>query len=285
MNIMNIITETTHENKVNVVNPGLVNTDISHREGKIADDFVCGAVVFEGGERIDLKTYSTDGNGNNGGGGKRKKIEGFSRKSRRRLFKKISAIDQTKMKFRPIFVTLTYPNEYPEDTEKVKRDIDAFNKRFNRKFKNGFYIWRLEFQKRGAPHYHLIVFNVSHIDKDWLSNAWYEVVGSGDEKHLRAGTKVERIRSWRGVWSYVSKYLGKEDSKDYDMGRIWAIVNKNNYKKSITKRVIKLTKREFYRIRRILARATNFSLTGYGRRQGFISFVKADLFSRLFDSS
>ena len=43
----------------------------------------------------------------------------------------------------------------------------------------------------------------------WVPSAWYKSVRSGDIKHLRAGTRVERVRSWRGVMAYASKYMGK----------------------------------------------------------------------------
>jgi hypothetical protein len=56
------------------------------------------------------------------------------------------------------FVTLTYPELYAEDWRVWKRDLEAFLKRIQRKYD---YMvgccWRVEFQKRGAPHFHLIM--------------------------------------------------------------------------------------------------------------------------------
>lgn len=63
---------------------------------------------------------------------------------------------------------------------------------------------------------------------EWVSVSWYHVVGSGDIKHLEAGTRVERVRSQRGVSSYCSKYLAKVDGVD-DVplyGRCWGIHNR-----------------------------------------------------------
>lgn len=241
-----------------------------------------GAEVYRGGRRIDLRAYSAGGE--RVGGGKRQKVKGFSKASRRRLFKKLAALNQ-KLAGVPIFVTLTYPNDFPVGFETYKCHLDTWAKRLARKYPDAFFLWRLEFQKRGAPHYHLLVWGVDRIDKDWLSKSWYEVVGSGDEKHLRAGTKVESIRSWKGAWSYCGKYLGKVDAGHGENGRVWGVYNRAGYDSCVTLECVNLSREQFYRVRRILAKATGFSLKGYGFRQGLVAFVDADTFFCLFDSS
>jgi hypothetical protein len=50
-------------------------------------------------------------------------------------------------------------------------------------------------------------------------------VKSGDEKHLRAGTQVQKVRSWRGVMSYASKYMAKEMNFGQECGRVWGYFN------------------------------------------------------------
>lgn len=248
-----------------------------------ADENVAfGAEVYEGGRRIDLKAYSADG-GKQTGGGKREKVSGFSKASRHRLFKKLAALNQERAGM-PIFVTLTYPNEFPADFETYKRHLDTWSKRLARRYPDAFFIWRLEFQKRGAPHYHLLLFGVERIDKDWLSRSWYEAVGSGDEKHLRAGTTVERIRSWKKTWSYCGKYLGKVDAGHGENGRVWGVYNRKEYDMCVSVEYVSLSRKAFYQARRILAKATGYSLRGCDGRQGLVAFVDADFFSRLFDN-
>lgn len=248
-----------------------------------------GAEIYCGAERIDLKCHVIDNSDVRNRGGKRSEVKGFSRASRYRLFKKIASLHQEKAQRWgcPIFVCLTYPNEYPTNFEVYKRDLDVFAKRFCRAYPSGFFIWRLEFQERGAPHYHCLVFNVAKISKSWLSKSWYEIVGSGDEKHFRAGTRVERVRSWRGVWSYVSKYLGKipsgQESIPENTGRFWGVYNKTDFAKCVVREVVELSRKAFYCARRILARATNYSLKGYKGWQGIVAFVKADAFVRIFN--
>ena len=95
---------------------------------------------------------------------------------------------------------------------------------------------------------------------DWLAASWFKVVGSGDEKHLRAGTSVERVRSFRGVMSYCGKkYLGKEVRLPRgwgNVGRFWGVVGRKNLPKSreLEFNVSKTTAARFRRlIRRKLA--------------------------------
>jgi hypothetical protein len=63
--------------------------------------------------------------------------------------------------------------------------------------------------------------------KNFIAEHWYQVVGSGDLKHLKAGTQIQRIRSWRGVMAYASKYLGKsQEAVASPVGRFWGIFNR-----------------------------------------------------------
>lgn len=65
---------------------------------------------------------------------------------------------------------------------------------------------------------------------DWVSLAWYHVVGSHNVEHFLAGCRVEKIRTWGGVLSYCAKYMSKADSEnfmsDVEAGRSWGIFNR-----------------------------------------------------------
>ena len=56
-------------------------------------------------------------------------------------------------------------------------------------------VWKREFQRRGAPHYHVLapvsLTIAGEPVKEWISRTWYEVVASGNPKHLSAGTEVD----------------------------------------------------------------------------------------------
>jgi hypothetical protein len=65
---------------------------------------------------------------------------------------------------------------------------------------------------------------------DWVSVAWYHVVGSHDLNHFQAGASVERVRSWGGVMSYCSKYMAKLGGfgflEEVPIGRSWGVFNR-----------------------------------------------------------
>lgn len=172
------------------------------------------------------------------GGGARGAISGFSRGSRYRLLQKIGRIKRAAAL--PMFVTLTYPDKFPT-VEEAKRDLKIFMQRMKRKFPEHGSIWKLEPQQRGAPHYHLLVWGVEWGQLfNWVLENWYEIAGQGDFRHFQfhAGVLhgsvpcVSEVRSWRGVWSYASKYLGKTfDVAEWGnkwTGRFWGVVNSGN---------------------------------------------------------
>lgn len=142
-------------------------------------------------------------------GGERGVVRGFSKASRRRMLQFLQSVDREKCGM-PLFVTLTYRGEWPGDPRRWKRDLTAWLARLKRRDPAVWAVWRLEPQRRGAPHYHLLVFGTGWLDKEWLSRTWFEVVGSRDERHLRAGTQVQLVQSWRRVIGYAAKYLAKE---------------------------------------------------------------------------
>lgn len=189
---------------------GLSPSHISPRPGEIS--------IYPKGQLITIKRPITHEIPHKGGG-RRGKAK-FSRASRRRLMRKYAITEKKEV---PIMLTLTYPKEWNSDPEVWKKHLDNFAKRLFRKFPNSGFAWKLESQKRGAPHYHLLVWGIkfSYLYV-FASKNWFEVVGSGDEKHFRAGTRVERIRSSNGAMSYCAKYMGKiEGSWIEGVGRYW----------------------------------------------------------------
>jgi len=163
----------------------------------------------------------TGGGGGQVGGGPRGEVRGFSFQSRKRLIDLLHQVDRAAVDV-PLFVTLTYPAEWPADWKEYKRHLKAWVLRLRRAYPDASVIWRLEYQKRGAPHYHVLVFGIPFLPIEWVSSSWFEVVGSGDVRHLAAGTQVARVLTWRGASYYCAKYLGKVQSGDgIPTGRIW----------------------------------------------------------------
>lgn len=172
--------------------------------------------------------------------GKRGQVMGFSNASRRRQMRTFASLDKSVL---PLFVTLTYPLEFSVDYRDWKIHLDRFAKAFHRKFPDGALIWRLEPQKRGAPHYHMFLYGVVYTGENraWIADTWYRVVGSEDIKHHRRGSDVQKIKSWNGAMSYASKYAAKvqdvpaqDDKSDGErvdwslVGRWWGIRYRDN---------------------------------------------------------
>lgn len=160
--------ESIPSNKTNP--PGFINRHIFHRNPSKP----VGAVVVY---RQDTKVYRgiTHRESRTKGGGIRGRVAGFSRQSRDRMIFAFRNMPKPK-----IMLTLTYPGAFPVDGKKVKRDLDAFRKWLARR--GVLSAWFLEFQDRGAPHFH--IFISLPVKKEKLSLAWYRIVGSGDELSL-----------------------------------------------------------------------------------------------------
>lgn len=164
-------------------------------------------------------------------------IKGFSRQSRRRILRIVATIKRIE---KPVFITCTYPDEFPTEGAAMKKHLDTFFKRIIRGYPDAIILWRLEPQKRKsgmnkgeiAPHYHMLIWKVPYSDlREWIPVNWYEVVNSGDEKHLSAGTRVERVRSVHGVLNYTSKYICKSlEFVVEGWGRYWGIINRDDFK-------------------------------------------------------
>src|SRR5215217_9355536 len=151
------------------------------------------------------------------GGGIREKVSGFSRPSRRNLLRRLASINRRAFrafKGRIIFVTLTYPHEYPEDPVLCKGHLKALRKRLQRELGTFAAFWRLGIQRRAAWHFHLLLFVGPSIGpvgelRRFISSSWYEVTGKVSEGHLHAGTRVVAVKRWKEATSYVERYLAK----------------------------------------------------------------------------
>ena len=162
--------------------------------------------------------------------GKRQAICEFSRGSARRLREltckiRVAAMEKAHM------VTLTYPGECPlaDDFEVYKRHLHSFGKRLLRHLPESSALWKLEFQERGAPHFHLILFGLDDLEafKPWLSRSWFEVVGSRDPRHLAAGTNVSPVKNVGAASFYLASYVSKGDQTlpGNFTGRYWGKIN------------------------------------------------------------
>jgi hypothetical protein len=205
-----------------------------------------------------------------------------------RLWDNLTAVRQAHG--RPLWVCLTYPDNFPGDWSIWKRHLHNLRRTLFRDFalipsysesQNGeparpvraiasvFVggIWRLEAQRRGAPHYHMMLwtyrpFTAADLDqlRDWMNKTWYRIVGSGDSKHLMGhGVTIEQTNTEQDIFScmgYLNKYLGKDsvhpDSQVFTnpVGRYWGVWGKKELLKKPDE--IELTGKAYARVRRVL---------------------------------
>ena len=222
----------------------------------------------------DYSSRSRDNSCTGNSWGIKRKVHGFSSRSRRNLLRHLASINRTTFrafKGRLISVTLTYPREYPKDPQVCKDHLKALGKRLQRKYGEFATFWRMGIQKRGAFHFHLLLFvprSFGRVDKlrDFISSSWYEVCGKVSEGHLHAGTHVEQIRNWKQATSYAERYLAKEEAfpQDLETGRIWGIWNEKFL--PIQWETVKISLRDAYRIRRVFRKLAKRRGAGSLRR-------------------
>jgi hypothetical protein len=153
----------------------------------------------------------------------------WSRKSRARMVRTLAELDYSPvlgLGLRLPMTTLTYPGEWlsvAPTGKAVKRHLDQFRKRFERAWGFAFVgLWKLEFQRRGAPHIHLWgpqpegtagelrrmtqrryrpAVGDALTYREWLSVVWADIVDHQDpeqrRRHQLAGTAVDAVEGDR----------------------------------------------------------------------------------------
>jgi hypothetical protein len=207
-------------------------------------------------------------------GGIRDRVWGFSRESRRNLLRRLAGINRKAFKTfsgRIIFVTLTYPKQYPDDPELCKRHLKALRKRLQKEYESFAAFWRMGIQRRGAWHFHLLLFvgpsfgTVRELRR-FISSSWYEVTGKVSEGHLRAGTRVEAVKKWKQATSYVERYMAKPEEfpEGRRTGRIWGVWYENLL--PVRWETVRVSLRDAFRIRRIYRKLARKKGSGTLRR-------------------
>ncbi|OHR24737.1 hypothetical protein HMPREF2787_08765 [Corynebacterium sp. HMSC061H03] len=199
-----------------------------------------------------------------------RRILEWSQKSRTRMISTFSELDWNAFLEQPgkvAMATLTYPGDWQAvapDSKTVYAHLNRLRLQFQRDWgREMLSVWKREFQRRGAPHYHLLmvvpegtctVKNPVTSEKvqvdftGWLAATWARIVAadqsSGERaRHLVAGTGLHYTRqsfaSPRHASFYFSKYAAKNASgaeKEYQnrapaqwiesgasVGRFWGV--------------------------------------------------------------
>lgn len=193
----------------------------------------------------------------------------WSRKSRARMTRRIAQLDYAAWDAAVAgregwtwgMVTLTYPGDWAPlvpTGEAGKRQLRAFRDAVRHEWgpAAAWALWKLEFQRRGAPHFHLLMRIPPLTSRGegyeaWLSRTWARIVrrdaarhghlmGPAEHaRHLAAGTGVDysrRMTDPRRIGVYFAKHSAKAlDDKEYQhvvpglwldsggAGRFWGV--------------------------------------------------------------
>lgn len=195
---------------------------------------------------------------------KRGNISEFSIKSMKRAKWRIESAFE-KEKFQYTF-TLTLPFEVHDfiDGVYLKKVFNNFMTVLRQEYGSFPYVWVLEFQRNGNPHYHVACNQ--EFDYEYLSLIWGRVNQKltrflGEDvylKHLSAGVYFEKIRSVSGCSHYFGNYLGKKGQKSVpvhfkNVGRFWCVSSKvEEFKVEIFSGKIKEVSRNLRNCRRLV---------------------------------
>lgn len=230
----------------------------------------------------------------------REPIAAWSQKSRSRMIRVFAELDYSPLLTSgrlPAMITLTYPGDWlavAPDAVTVKRvHFKALAKRWQRAWGSPLRcVWKLEFQRRGAPHLHL--FTVPPMGRSssrfaawsdlefptWLSKTWADIVDHPDEvqrrNHELAGTGIDyadavTARDPKRLAIYFAKHAAPSaaSSKEFQHsvppewiaagktpGRFWGKLGLEPATADVA-----LTEREFIVVRRTLRRWSSRTAT------------------------
>lgn len=222
--------------------PGL--SDMTYRAVK-PQDVLLTTEVHPGSVKVSYRFPGFERLSGTSARARRGRVREFSKRSRRRLMQEARDFEQ--LGIRPHYMqTLTYPGSFEvvvRDGRQAQRHLKAFRKRLERYFeREGMSkwggLWFEEFQRRGAPHFHILLWGVGieAIDikgfQEWTARAWAEIVSHPDEdeyaKHLKAGTRTEKLHEQD--FRYAVQYMQKAEQKRVpegfrNVGRFWGVWN------------------------------------------------------------
>lgn len=226
---------------------------------------IVGISVYSGGVIVVHRKSLLQGKQEAYAGRKGRAIVKFTPKSMARM---VATVNASPVTFKSM-ITLTYPYVYPKDGKIIKLDMNNFLTMM-REHSYGNYLWFLEFQARGAPHFHILSEQkaisprmriraaetwVGRMHRSsWFTDACVEQSVKRDVCFWEYTSKVlskaywfalrqetwEYLREPEGAQKYATKYACKEYQKvpptDFDgIGRFWGCSKRVSLGKGVLK--------------------------------------------------
>ena len=273
------------------ISPGIIScrsTDYSHRETTInaSPERRSAAVDMLNAFQVDLETGEISDDVPDLDGPSRAEITSWSAKSRANMTRKLASLDYStwdRADGALAMVTLTLPGDWlavAPDGRTFKDCIERFRRRWTRAIGDWTLLWKLEFQRRGAPHWHALARVPAMVGsvtfEKWLAVTWANVVGASRDvdradgsseysRHVSAGTGVDfsgkDFSDPRRISMYFAGHSAKsQDGKEYQHivpeewqqpgkgpGRFWGFCG---LKPALVE--LEVTQRDYDRLRREL---------------------------------
>ena len=181
---------------------------------------------------------------------KRGQIREFSRSSRQRLLKQLFKLQHREY----LFITLTY-QEYEKDYTVWKKHLNHFHQSLKYHYPEFSGVWKLEFQERNAPHFHIIAhFGNEEYEniKSLVKSIWAKVTGQANWVQKKYSTKVQVIKDIKKTQFYLSMYTAKDEKipEGWKIGRLWGVLGKKNLPCQ-SYSTIELSNNHYFKIKRI----------------------------------
>lgn len=142
-------------------------------------------------------------------GGRRGKITRYTSASRRRMFDMLNRFDwAVELALGVMSICLTYHDDWPVSPGQQWRELYEFCRRMGFRW----VVWRREWQKRGAVHWHLIVGGCA--SRGRVLGTWCEVTGDPTITEVHVST----VGCVRQLINYVSKHHAKVDEEQMKSG-------------------------------------------------------------------
>jgi hypothetical protein len=152
---------------------------------------------------------------------KRGEVTGFSRSSQKRMMLLASAWE---VQHSLAISTVTYGRNFPDRRSGAEKHRRLLADAMRRDWPSTAALWRLEYQQRGAPHYHLLV-DLPQRDliafRQWLAKTWGRIIG------FPGRCQTDFARNSDAARFYLAKEVGKScQSRSDDNGRWWGVINR-----------------------------------------------------------
>lgn len=231
-------------------------------------------------------------------GGRRSSISCFSPSSRRRMREYL--VSHEIPRYVRVGITLTLPWSVP-DWSLVMDDFRTVMHRFRtywrRRFPDSSAVYRVELQKRGAPHVHLVSYHkpedIPLFHDDYFS-LWFKSLGSlhdySYDDFALHGVLVEPVADVTAMFHYLSDHATKKKQAQLGYkGKQWGVLGKENLS-LVEHSIISVPDDVEYSIVRTLRKLNRYKVHaqcpfGYRyvkvRRLRSVSFFSSDVLVRL----